>query len=243
MRLLARLRTLTVGILASALAVSGSNSQPAAEPRAVVELFTSQGCSTCPPADAYLSDLAQREDVLALSYHVDYWDYLGWKDTLGSSEHSARQRAYAARRGDRRVYTPQMIVNGEGHIVGGDRDAVEAAIETSELPVAIDFRKDDELLTVKIGKGRGTGTIWLAHVVQKADVKVERGENRGRTMHYVNAVTEMRPVGVWEGEPVSLKLPARVMPGGGSRTCAIILQESVGDHPGRILGATLLIND
>src|SRR5512140_911562 len=97
----------------------------AAEPRAVLELFTSQGCSSCPPADAVFASYAGRDDVIALSFHVDYWDYLGWNDTFASRENTDRQRSYAATRGDRQVYTPQIVVNGRDHVVGSDRLALE----------------------------------------------------------------------------------------------------------------------
>src|ERR1700761_2418884 len=102
-----------------------------AEPRAVVELFTSQGCSSCPPADKVIGDLAKDPSVIALSMPIDYWDYLGWKDTLADSRFSARQRAYSRMRGDREVYTPQAVVNGEVHVIGSDREALDTAIEST----------------------------------------------------------------------------------------------------------------
>src|SRR6195952_115298 len=99
-----------------------------AEPRAVVELFTSQGCSSCPPADRIIGDLAKDPNVIALSMPIDYWDYLGWKDTLADSRFSARQKAYSQMRGDRKVYTPQVVVNGFAHVIGSDRAGIESAI-------------------------------------------------------------------------------------------------------------------
>src|SRR5277367_2010399 len=99
-----------------------------ADPRAVVELFTSQGCSSCPPADKIIGELAKDPSVIALSMPIDYWDYLGWKDTLADSRFSARQKAYSQVRGDREVYTPQVVVNGSEHVVGSDRAAIERAI-------------------------------------------------------------------------------------------------------------------
>src|SRR5580698_3056008 len=99
-----------------------------AEPRAVVELFTSQGCSACPPADKLIGELARDPSVIALSMPIDYWDYLGWKDTLADARFSARQKAYSQVRGDREVYTPQVVVNGSVHVIGSDRDAIEDAI-------------------------------------------------------------------------------------------------------------------
>src|SRR6266850_2215248 len=99
-----------------------------AEPRAVVELFTSQGCSSCPPADKIIGELSKDPNVIALSLPIDYWDYLGWKDTLADSRFSARQKAYSHVRGDRNLYTPQMVVNGSTHVIGSDRARIEGAI-------------------------------------------------------------------------------------------------------------------
>jgi len=104
----------------------------AAEPRAVIELFTSQGCSSCPPADKVVGELAKDPSVIALSMPIDYWDYLGWKDTLADSRFSARQKAYSLMRGDRDVYTPQVVVNGEAHVIGSDRSGIERAIEVTQ---------------------------------------------------------------------------------------------------------------
>src|SRR3712207_5775782 len=121
-----------------------------AGPRAVVELFTSQGCSSCPPADSFVAELSRREDVVALTLPVDYWDYLGWKDTLGRREHTERQYAYAEARGDGKVFTPQIVVNGRHSFVGGDREAVEAAIRTAELPLDIAIVQNGEAIDIDI---------------------------------------------------------------------------------------------
>src|SRR3954466_8217351 len=103
-----------------------------ADPRAVVELFTSQGCSSCPPADQVIGDLSNDPSIIALSMPIDYWDYLGWKDTLADSRFSARQKAYSKMRGDREVYTPQVVVNGQAHVIGSDRAKIEGAIDTTK---------------------------------------------------------------------------------------------------------------
>src|SRR5262249_38718848 len=121
--------------LVAGLLIATFISARAGEPRAVVELFTSQGCSSCPPADKLLAELSADPSLVALSVRMDYWDYLGWKDTLASSAHSARQRAYAHQRGDRQVYTPQAVVNGAAHALGSDRAAIERAItQTNQKP-------------------------------------------------------------------------------------------------------------
>src|SRR4051794_5128855 len=131
----------------------------AAETRAVVELFTSQGCSSCPAADKLLGELVQDPTIVAMSVPIDYWDYLGWKDTLASPAHTARQRAYAKIRGDRQVYTPQVVVNGTLHVLGSDKAAIERAIATSRrnpapmsVPVTVAAAGDKLTITVPEGK-------------------------------------------------------------------------------------------
>src|SRR5579871_5924572 len=170
-----------------------------AEPRAVVELFTSQGCSSCPPADKLLGELADRKDVLALSLPVDYWDYLGWKDTLASHDYSERQREYAQSRGDQEVYTPQAVVDGSEDLVGSDRAAIETALKQATdkgFPVPIDLSPSDDAMTVKIGAAAGgvnRGTIWLVMYDRSVTVPIGRGENSGRTITYSNVVRKLRP--------------------------------------------------
>lgn len=208
---------------------------------AVVELFTSQGCSSCPPADAFLDELAEREKVIALSYHVDYWDYLGWKDTFGSPEHSERQRAYADRRGDRRVYTPQMIVNGGDHLVGSDRLAVEEAIEDASLPLDVELAREGGRIVARIGgsgRRRGEATLWFAEVVRTAEVEIERGENRGEVIRYRNIVTELHPIGMWDGQPMTIELPADEV-ADANRGCAVLVQVDRDGKPGTILGGDI----
>lgn len=211
--------------------------QPAAAgQRHVVELFTSQGCSSCPPADALLRTLSGASNVLALGYHVDYWDQLGWKDTLGSPAHSARQRAYAARRGDGRVYTPQAVVDGGGHAVGSNAGAVSGLMGAA-LPV--DLTLDREAGTVSVGAKRRAGsgaTLWRVDYRREAAVPIARGENRGRTVTYVNAVRGMTRLGTWTGAPARFDL-GRCGAAKGADACAVILQEGSEGRPGAILGA------
>ena len=127
-------RTVTMLVGAGLLLAASS---AAAEPKAVVELFTSQGCSSCVAADEYFEELSRRDDVLALSFHVDYWDYLGWQDTFGSPDNTERQRDYADALGDRRIYTPQIVVNGTASMLGSDRTAVESELATATLPLPV----------------------------------------------------------------------------------------------------------
>jgi len=217
----------------------------ASEPKAVIELFTSQGCSSCPPADKVLGEYAKNDDVLALSFNVDYWDYLGWKDTLGSPENSERQRAYATARGDRQVYTPQIVVNGVDHVVGSNRRAVEAAIKhNGNLPVSVKLKEKDDAVTVTVDEN-GTkidhASLWLAIYQPEVTVPIERGENTGRTITYTNVVKKLRPIAMWDGGDMTVDLPKSEMAKAKAKRCAVLLQEETDSGlPGRILGAATI---
>jgi hypothetical protein len=227
-------------LFAGALAASAAN----AEPKALIELFTSQGCSSCVSADAYFAELAKRDDVVAISLHVDYWDYLGWRDTLGDPAYTQRQRDYAAAHGTRRVYTPQMIVNGAGGYVGSDRGAIEAAIKESALPVPVTMHYGNGTVEIDVAAAPDTSskpaTIRLALITSAAKVPITRGENAGRTIEYYNVVREIRPVGMWGGEAVSITLPEDEIMADGVDACAILVQEDLPSGPGAVIGAALL---
>jgi hypothetical protein len=214
------------------------------QPRAIIELFTSQGCSSCVSADAYFAGLAKRKDVVALSFHVDYWDYLGWKDTLGDPAHTERQRDYAAAHGSRRVYTPQIVVNGTEDFVGSDRSAIDAAIAQSQLVVPVAMRLGDGTVEIEVAarpKPHSVpATIRLALLTSEAAVAIARGENAGKTIEYYNVVRAMRPVGMWDGEAVKITLPGHEIMPKGIDGCAIIVQEDLPNGPGAIIGAAML---
>ena len=213
-----------------------------------MELFTSQGCSSCPPADKLLTELAERKDVLALSLPVDYWDYLGWKDTLASHDFSERQREYAQSRGDADVYTPQAVINGSADVVGSDRAAIETALKHAAetgFPVPIDLSAGEDSVTVKIGAASGAvpnrGTIWLVMYDRSVTVPIERGENSGRTLTYSNVVRKLRPIAMWKGEAMTIDLPRSEMKQAKVERCAVFLQsEKAEGAPGPILGAASL---
>jgi hypothetical protein len=219
----------------------------AAEPKAVVELFTSQGCSSCPKADAVLAGLANRDDVIALSMPVDYWDYLGWKDTLASPKFSERQRAYAQARGDGAIYTPQMVVNGLVHVNGSDEDAIGRDIEKTGKTVSSSFvpiriSEDKDRLLVETGPTPpGTtakeATLWLAVMAKNVTVPIGRGENQGKTITYNNVVRELMPIGMWSGKPVTVQLARHSFMRPGADRCAVLLQQG---KAGPIIGAALL---
>ena len=226
------LRPLLLLSLAGAAGVAG-----AADNVVMVELFTSQGCSRSPPADKTVAELADREDVLALSFHVDYWNYLGWPDTFAREEHTARQADYRDKLGGRVLFTPQIVVDGSRSVPGYKRaminSAIEQAAETPDLAV-IDIGSDDGMLHARISSkgGHGPSTIWVASYDDAAAVTIERGENAGRSFTYRNVVDKLMKVGPWRPDgPESYPLP-QPGPGGG---IAVWLQE---DRTGRILGAS-----
>jgi hypothetical protein len=183
----------------------------------LLELFTSQGCSSCPPADALLTELGKKPGVITLSFSVDYWNYLGWHDTLSSPENSERQRDYARSRGDGRVYTPQLVVDGVYHVNGANEAAIEMAIRNAakrlkQVQVPISMRAEGNSLVIDIGaapKGSDLreATVWLAVAKEKETVAISRGENRGKTITYSHPVRELTPIGMWKGEKMTLRLP------------------------------------
>ena len=213
--------------------------------KTVVELFTSQGCSSCPAADALLRRLAERDDTIALSLSVDYWDYLGWKDTLANPKFAERQRAYARARGDGAIYTPQLVVNGVVHVNGSDEGQIVRAIDKTErtlsfVPVRL-HEEDGKLIVEAGGLPRGVvgkdATIWLAVVAGSVEVPIQRGENQGRTITYYNVVRDLIPVGKWSGRPVTLEVARASLARAGAESCAVLLQQG---QTGAIIGAALV---
>ena len=208
-------------------------------PKAVVELFTSQGCAQCPPADALLTSLAEEGDVIALAYHVDYWDYVGWEDTFGKADYSDRQRAYAKSWGSSRIYTPQMVVNGDKGVVGSRRNEVHGALDRATLPLSVDITKQDDMLKIAVPPNAdfGNAVVWLVTYLDRADVAIDKGENAGKTMVYTQVVTGRQALGMWESATgADLKLPLPEMLAENTGMAVIVQQENNG-LPGPILGA------
>lgn len=248
------LKKITLGLGAALMLAGGitavsdeARSEPQA--KAVIELYTSQGCSSCPPADKLLGKLAGRKDVIALTFPVDYWDYLGWKDTLASPAYSARQRAYARARGDGQVYTPQVVIDGSSHEVGSHESSIKRAISMSKdklknARIPMEMHTEDNTLIITAGAApHGArikpATIWLALVKKSQTVKINRGENRGRTITYHRVVRDMTPVGQWKGETVSIKLPKHHLQNTDADGCTVLLQQ---DTAGPILAAIEMRN-
>ena len=229
---------------AAAASLCGPVRVNAQERPVVVELCTSQGCSASPPADALLAELGRQPGIVALSLNVDYWDYRGWRDTLASPDCTRRQRDYAAHRGDGRVYTPQAVINGRAELLGSDRDGLLAAIARERTRddglVPVSLASGERELRVEIGAApsedlRRDATIWVATMVPRVVVHIERGENAGRTASYTNVVRKIVPAGMWQGQSTKLSLPRPAIMADGT-FCVALLQA---DGTGPILGASL----
>lgn len=222
------------------LAVPAGAESMRARPKAVVELFTSQGCSSCPPADALLTGLAQQDDVIALAYHVDYWDYVGWKDTFAHAAFSDRQRAYAESWGSSRIYTPQMVVNGQKGVVGSRRNDVHQALDGAALPLQVDISRNDNMLKIAIppNGGLADAVVWLVTYLDRSEIAIDKGENAGKTMVYTQVVTGRQVLGMWESASgANLKLPIPEVLAETSTGIAVIVQQEQDGLPGPILGA------
>ena len=231
---------LMMGLTVAALDTGAARAEEASPSPVVVELFTSQGCSSCPPADALLGQLAQRPDVIALAFHVDYWDYIGWKDPFASPALTARQRSYAGALGLRMIYTPQMVVDGRIDVVGSHQREVESAIEQSATQPKLAVRIEDDgqgghRAVIPAGDSRGEATVWLAVLDSEQETRVARGENGGRTLKEFNIVREWRQIGTWSGNAVTL--PLDVAAGKDRNACAVIVQSGT---TGPVLGAAFV---
>jgi len=226
------------------LLIVSSTFASAGEARGLIELFTSQGCSSCPAADKLLGELAADPSLVALSVPIDYWDYLGWKDTLASSAHSARQRAYAKVRGDREVYTPQIVVNGATHVLGSDHGAVERAITVTDrntavmsVPVVLALSANALNIDLSALKDRGGGEVWLCPLTRAVGVEIGRGENRGRTVTYHNVVRRWLKLGDFAGTEAAWKVPLSDIMSDDIDAAAVMVQQGTRDKPGIVLGA------
>ena len=237
--------------LAAALAGCALTSQAfAGEPRAVIELFTSQGCSSCPPADRLMGELAKDPSLVTMSLPVDYWDYLGWKDTLALHGHSNRERAYANARGDREVYTPQVVVNGVVHVLGSDKHAIENAIaqtrhDDAPLTLPVNVTVADGKVTVNVPAATDShtsGEVWLCPITNKAEVAIGRGENSGHTLNYYNVVRRWVKLGDWNGQAQTFTLPVSQIANADFSLkdvdhLAVVVQSGPAAKPGLMLGA------
>ena len=241
-----RLR-LGASVLLTTVAVTLLTSNSArAEPRGVIELFTSQGCSSCPPADKLIGELAKDASLVVLSLPIDYWDYLGWKDTLARPRHTARQRGYSAKRGDREVYTPQVVVNGAVHVLGSDHSAIELAVRRTRqqtpalsIPVNLSVHNEHVEVTVTAGNEPGSAEVWLCELAKAVPVAIARGENRGRTITYHNVVRKWVKLGAWTGAAQTWSVPKGELESDVD-TIAVLVQAGSIESPGLVLGAAAM---
>jgi hypothetical protein len=219
-----------------------------ADPRAVIELFTSQGCSSCPPADKILGELARDPSVIALSMPIDYWDYLGWKDTLADSRFTARQKAYSQARGDREVYTPQVVVNGSVHVVGSDRSGIENAIDLTTkadgvMSLPITMTQTGKQINISVPASNKPpaamhGEVWICSISKAVPISIGRGENGGRQLTYHNVVRSILKVGDWNGTSGSWTVPLENISREGVDAAVVYIQDGNRDKPGVMLGAS-----
>lgn len=215
----------------------------------VVELFTSQGCSSCPPADRVLAEVAQDRDVLALGWHVDYWDYLGWKDTFALAQATKRQRAYSISFGNKGVYTPQAVINGRVDVVGSRGKDVAGALERMAgtehgLPIAIGASLENGVIAIRVEPSPAAkgSMLWIIYYDKSRTVAVEAGENVGHSLTYVNIVRDMEMIGMVGDQPLQASFPVAELGRRGFDECALVLQAKRGDKPGPILGALVIEN-
>jgi hypothetical protein len=224
------------GLCALFLAAAAAGDEPVgaivAEQPVVLELFTSQGCSSCPPANDVLGKLAARRDVLALSFHVDYWDYIGWKDPYASKQTTARQYDYGHSLGLNMVYTPQLVVDGSQDVVGTDEGAIQRAIAASmirkKLPLAV--RRDSagkyKVLIPEGSTRQAPASVYIALFDRAHRTDVKRGENAGSSLTEFNTVREWRKIGEWTGKAEEIALDLE--PDSAEYdACAIIVQDGI----------------
>ncbi|WP_417579137.1 DUF1223 domain-containing protein [Pelagibacterium sp.] len=212
---------------------------------AVIELFTSQGCSRCPDADRLLAQLGEREEVIALAYHIDYWDYIGWEDTFALPANTELQKGYAQSWGKNRIYTPQMIINGQTAVVGSDAVEAENAIAQAVPLLPVNLRAngaDAVVFSAPADETLSSAIVWVVPYRERAEVTIERGENSGQALSYTHIVVSRQAIGMWDpSEGAEITIPLEEVLGPNSDGAAVIVQEKDGALPGRILGASLFL--
>ncbi|MFK7901365.1 MAG: DUF1223 domain-containing protein [Nitratireductor sp.] len=237
-----------VGLLSTLSFTQAANAAEISTPKAVIELFTSQGCYSCPPADKVLKKLVKNKDYLGLSFHVDYWDYIGWKDTFSQPDFTKRQRNYAATMQERQVYTPQAIINGRTHAVGSHATKIKN--------FATNFHESGKGLTVPIKVQETNGrfkvtidpqdefedaTLYAVYFEPSATVKIERGENGGKTLEYTNIVKKIEMLGMTGDNGLNTEFSLQDIKSKGFDNYALILQsKNTSNLPSAIIGASLV---
>lgn len=234
-------------VLALTLFSQTGMAEDATQPDGVVELFTSQGCNSCPKADAAFAEMAARNDVIALAYHIDYWDYLGWRDTLAKPENTVRQYDYMRAFGIRSVYTPQAVVNGRVQVNGAKSEAISGALMAMAksgrgLSVGLDISFSGNSVVIDVAGSHSpveNAHLVLVYFEPPQEVEIGKGENGGRKITYWNAVSGFQTAGMWHGKPARYEFPmSEITKKSG---CAVLLQQAGRDGvPGPILGAAII---
>ncbi|MBT7487757.1 MAG: DUF1223 domain-containing protein [Rhodospirillales bacterium] len=226
-------------LFAAFLLLTPFSAQAAEKTLTVVELFTSQGCSSCPPADSYVGELAKRDDVLALSFHVDYWDYIGWKDPFANPQHTVRQRRYSRQMNLSYVYTPQVVIQGSEQAVGSNIADINKKIAKTQrndsVPVTIKQKSGGDVqISVEAFKDQGSAEIYLIGFDNSHSTDIRRGENSGRKLYNYNVVRGMRRIGTWSGKAVTIPASVLNLAKNKPDNCAVIVQSK---RTGKIIGA------
>jgi len=234
-------------VLLSPFGARAQTATTSAQVGAVLELYTSQACSSCPAADAILGRLAKRDDLIAITLPVDYWDFFGWRDTLARPEFTERQKAYAKVLGDGMVSTPQAVINGLTEVNGSNEDKIERAIATtsaafaaSRVPVRLSIEADRLVVDIDpapSGAVAREATVWLAAIASSVEVPITKGQNSGKTIVYSNVVRGLMPIGTWTGKAMAVQLDRHSFMHGSADRCAVFVQQGRG---GPIIGAALL---
>ncbi|MBY0259033.1 thioredoxin family protein [Methylobacterium sp.] len=240
-------RTATLGLALLLLGTLAGGATPAGAGErnpVVIELYTSQGCASCQPASRVLGDFAREPGVIALTFPITYWDYLGWKDAYGQAAFTARQRAYASLRGERQVFTPQAIVNGEPSMIRSDRMSLERALRraraSSASQVTVKSWEEGDRICIDVGTGVGPeaqADLWLLPVMRRRRVSIGGGENKGQVFDYINVVRGMQRIGTWTGRPEHFEIPRHAARVPEADSYVVVLQGGSDGRPSRILGA------
>jgi len=242
------LTALWTACIFSGLSVSFASAVTISKPEAVIELFTSQGCHSCPPADKLMGKIDREGKYLTLNWHVDYWDYLGWKDIFATPDNTQRQYGYARALRERQVYTPQAIVNGRDHSVGSDERKVRglattmaAANKGLTVPIKVEKGQGGMSITIEQGDVRETATLHMVFFNKTQEVEIARGENAGKTLKYHNVVGRAQPLGLVKSDGFAMTYPIGEMLKTSFDGCALILQTNDAQgNPSAILGAVVI---
>ena len=242
------MRKLLLSIFLAASSLTSVNSAEIKQPSGVVEVFTSQGCYSCPPADKLVGEFAKTNDVLALSWHVDYWDYLGWKDIFASNANTQRQYGYAKSLRERQVYTPQAIINGRSHEVGSKKGEIVKALSKFQksnrgmiVPINASLNEDSLKININETSGSQDATLYMVFFNKEHEVSIKRGENGGKTLSYHNVVHGSQALGIVKADGFDMEYPVAEIKKLGFDGCALILQKmDANGNPSAIIGATVI---